>query len=78
MKLEFVKEGHYKGDGVEYWSIWAFKKEHGILPNDTAGNYEEAKRMRCEDRQWLSFNRSNRFSEGWHYNLQYLIDFYRN
>lgn len=76
MKLEFVKEGHYKGDRVEYWSIWAFKNEHEILPNDTSTNFEDAKRINCNNRQWLPFNNSNRFREGWHYDISFLVIFY--
>lgn len=40
MKLEFIKEGHYREDDKSYWSIWAFKREHGISPNDNQTNAE--------------------------------------
>ena len=42
----------------------------------TSTNFEDAKRINCNNRQWLPFNNSNRFREGWHYDISFLVIFY--
>ena len=78
MSLEFLGEGHYREGDSQYMSIWAYKRRFSVMPNDTGTNYEDAKNMVCEDRKWLSFNASDRFKAGWHYNLSCLTTFYGN
>jgi hypothetical protein len=76
MKLEFIKEGHYREDDKSYWSIWAFKREHGISPNDNQTNYKDAININCNDKKWLPFNQSNRFTEGWHFEESFLVIYF--
>jgi hypothetical protein len=76
MKLEFLEEGYYREGDDQYMSIWTYKRKNGMTPNDTGSNYEDAKNMTCYNRKWLPFNQSNRFKEGWHYDLGYLVTFY--
>jgi hypothetical protein len=76
MRLEFLEEGHYKEGENQYMSIWTYKRLFNLNSNETTTNYEEAKRIVCEDRKWLPFNESNRFKAGWHYNLGCLKAFY--
>ncbi len=76
MSLQFLEEGHYKGESAEYMSIWTYKRKKSVLPNDTSSNYEDAKNIICDDRKWLPFNQSNRFKEGWHYNVVCLQSYY--
>jgi len=77
MNLQFLEEGHYKSDTEEYMSIWTYKRKKRVSPNDTSSNYEDAKNIVCGDRKWLAFNQSNRFKEGWHYNVNCLDTFYK-
>lgn len=76
MKLEFIKEGHYCEDDKSYWSIWAFKNEQGISPNDNQTNYNDAININCNDKKWLPFNQSNRFTEGWHFEESFLVIYF--
>lgn len=76
MSLEFIKEGHYKDENAEYMSIWAYKNKNKIGSNSNQENYEDALRISCSDRKWLPFNQSNNFKNGWHYNLNCLLEFY--
>lgn len=78
MNLQFLEEGHYKSESGEYMSIWTYKRKMGVFPNDTSVNYEDAKNIICDDRKWMPFNQSNRFKEGWHYNVACLHAFYGN
>ena len=78
MSLLFIEEGHYKEGERIYLSIWTYKKLKSIKPNDTSTNYNDAKNIICSDRKWLPFNESNRFKEGWHYEVNCLDNFYSN
>jgi len=42
---EYLGNGHYKIEGHEFMSIWAFKKKHGIEPNTTVSNGPEGKEL---------------------------------
>jgi hypothetical protein len=71
----YISEGHYKdNDGNEYMSIWTFKRTNG-LQIDTNQNYEDAKSISCSDKFFGPFNASNRFKEGWMYNVNCLREF---
>lgn len=78
MNLVFIDEGHYKEENKEYMSIWTYKRNFGVQPNDNQTNYMDATKIKCPDRKWLPFNQSNRFKEGWHYEVNCLISFYEN
>lgn len=70
----YISEGHYSdNNGTEYMSIWTFKRKYNINKGD---NYEDAKAIFCPDKFWGAFNQSNRFKEGWMYNLECLKKFY--
>jgi hypothetical protein len=73
----FLGEGHYKGnDGVEYMSVWTFKKKYFINPNNTDANGEDALQMQHFNRFKGPYNQSNRFFEGWMYDVEQLKEFY--
>ena len=42
---EYLGNGHYKIDGNEFMSIWAFKKKHNIQPNNAQANGSEGKEL---------------------------------
>ena len=48
---EYKDNGQYEIDGVEYMSIWAFKKRHNISPNDKDSNGSEGRELtsKCKD-----------------------------
>lgn len=73
----FIAEGHYRDDnGNEYMSIWTFKNNFQVTPNNTDQNYTDAKAMECSDKFRGAFHTSNRFKEGWMYNVICLKQFY--
>ena len=75
---EFISEGHYRdNNGNEYMSIWTYKRKNG-LSGDSSQNYQDAKDISCGDKFWGPFNASNRFKEGYMYNVECLNDFYNN
>ncbi len=70
----YISEGHYKDEnGSEYMSIWTFKIKNKISGGD---NFADAKAISCGDKFWGPFNESNRFKEGWMYNVTCLKEFY--
>ena len=42
---EYKDNGHYEIDGVEYMSIWAFKKKHDLEPNKRELNGKEGREL---------------------------------
>lgn len=73
----FLGEGHYRGnDGVEYMSIWTFKKKNYISPNDRFANADEALQIQHFNRFRGPFNQSRDFKEGWMYDVEQLKEFY--
>lgn len=42
---EYIANGHYNIEGVEYMSIWTFKNRHNIKPNDWNSNGEEGQEL---------------------------------
>lgn len=74
--LTYISEGYYRNENNEYMSIWTFKIKNGIKPNDTEQNYEDAKNIPCADKYKKPFNASNKFKEGWMYNVNDLKEFY--
>ena len=42
---EYLGNGHYKIEGHEFMSIWAFKTKHGIQPNNHKANGTEGKEL---------------------------------
>ena len=40
---EYISNGHYLIDGVEYMSIWTYKKIKGVGENSTQMNASEAR-----------------------------------
>lgn len=73
----YISEGHYSdNDGNVYMSIWTFKRANS-LQSDTNQNYEDAKNISCSDKFFGPFNASNRFKEGWMYNVNCLKEFYK-
>jgi hypothetical protein len=73
----YVSEGHYRDNGGnEYMSIWTYKKKNYMTSNTNDINYQDAKAITCSDKFWGHFNASDRFKEGWMYNIECLKKFY--
>jgi hypothetical protein len=69
-----IGEGHYKDEnGNEYMSIWTYKRKNNIYGGD---NFEDAKALSSSDKFKGPFNATNRFKEGWMYNLNDLDAYY--
>ena len=74
----YLSEGHYSDkDGNEYMSIWTYKIQNN-MENNTSKNYQDAKDISCSDKFWGPFNQSNRFKEGYMYNVECLNKFYNS
>jgi len=75
----FISEGHYRdNNGNNYMSIWTYKNTNGIFPNDNQTNYNDAKKINCSDKFWGAFNASNKFKEGYMYNVECLDNFFNS
>lgn len=73
----FISEGHYKdNEGVEFMSIWTFKKKNFINPNTTEANGQDALQMQDFNRFRGPYNQSPNFKEGWMYDTRQLNEFY--
>jgi hypothetical protein len=73
---KYISEGYYRDiKGNEYMSIWTYKGKNSISSGD---NYQDARDISCSDKFWGPFNESNRFKEGYMYNVDCLNDFYNN
>lgn len=35
---EYISNGHYKIDGIDFMSVWTYKNKKGIEPNNTTSN----------------------------------------
>jgi hypothetical protein len=69
-----IGEGHYKDEiGNEYMSIWTYKRKNSITNGD---NYEDALALNSADKFKGPFNVTNRFKEGWMYNVTDLKEYY--
>lgn len=42
---EYRDNGHYEIDGIEFMSIWTFKRKHNIKPNDSSSNGKEGQEL---------------------------------
>lgn len=42
---EYISNGHYKIDGVDYMSVWTFKKKQCIEPNNNNANGSEGQQL---------------------------------
>ena len=70
----YIGEGHYKDDdGNEYMSIWTYKRKHNIT---SGNNFEDAKKISCDDKFWGNFNMSDEFKKGYIYNVKCLIEYF--
>lgn len=73
----FLGEGHYKdNEGVEFMSIWTFKKKNFINPNNRDANGQDALQMQGFNRFRGPFTQSEDFKEGWMYDTRQLNEFY--
>ena len=45
---EYQSNGHYIIDGTEFMSVWTFKNNHGIQPNDWKSNGTEGQELIAE------------------------------
>jgi hypothetical protein len=69
-----IAEGHYSDDnGNEYMSIWTYKRKNNI---GGGNNYEDALALNASDKFKGPFNVSDRFKEGWMYNVNDLNTYY--
>lgn len=79
--MEKIKEGHFKSQGKEFKTIWTFKKDEGFHQffNTNEKNAEDALQLAevCFDKIWVEWKCSNRYYEGYAYELNSLMDFYR-
>lgn len=48
---EYIGNGHYRVGGIDFMSIWTFKKKYGLEPNTTDVNGSEG-----QDLNRLGFN----------------------
>jgi hypothetical protein len=42
---EYISNGHYRINGVDFMSVWTFKKKHGIEPNNNSANGSEGQEL---------------------------------
>lgn len=76
--LIWMSEGFYRNDktGEEYMSIWTYKQQNGMGKGSNESNYDDAKRIKCNDKHWMPFTKSENFKSGWVYNVTDLNKFY--
>lgn len=76
--LEYMSEGYYKNkqNEQEYMSIWTYKQQNGMGKGSNESNYDDAKRIKCNDKYWMPFTQSENFKSGWVYNVNDLNSFY--
>lgn len=42
---EYISNGYYRVNGIDFMSVWAFKKKHGIEPNNKNANGSEGQEL---------------------------------
>ncbi|MBX3164458.1 MAG: hypothetical protein KF900_08255 [Bacteroidetes bacterium] len=42
---EYIENGHYKINEVDFMSVWTFKNKYGIKPNDNTNNGTQGKEL---------------------------------
>lgn len=42
---EYISNGHYRINGVNFMSVWTFKKKQGIEPNNNSANGSEGQEL---------------------------------
>jgi hypothetical protein len=73
----FLGEGHYRdNEGVEFMSVWTYKKKNFINPNNTEANGQVALQMQGFNRFKGPYSKSPNYREGWMYDTRELKEFY--
>ena len=74
---EYKSNGHYEIGGVDYMSIWAFKKRNNISPNDKESNGREGRELTAKYKEIHSSSPDfGGYSKIFLYKLSDLEDYY--